>query len=539
MDPVTQYATDVVSGDVLACRYVTQACQRHIADLARNDVFYDEELAQKRIRAFGLFRHYKGECAGSAFKLEPWQQFLVGSVYGWRMKSGQRRFKTVYVEVPRKNGKTTLSAGIGIIELINEDGSEVYSLATKEQQAKLSWRDGSVMIQRSEALASELKIRVKEIRYPVKNGIWQPLGNDSDTLDGLNPQCGIVDEFHAHKDRRLIDVIDDGMGARREPLLFIITTAGYNMTGPCYEYRSHLLSVLDGTFTDDRFFGMVFTVDDPDAWEDETEWAKANPNLGVSKSLEYMRDQRDLARAMPSKRNAFLNKQLNIWTRAEVTWLPMERWNACAGAVEEETLISGRCFGGLDLSSTRDITSFALFWPTSGMLRVWNFVPEETAIEHGHADQVPYREWIDRGHLLSTPGNVVDYAYIKSHILSIPYQNLGGIAFDRWNSSQIVTELMEEGVDMRQFGQGYRDMTSPSKELERLVVSGKLRHDGNPVLDWMAGNVVVEMDPAGNLKPNKAKSQERNKIDGIVAAIMAIGLAMVEDEEPEPGVMFL
>lgn len=530
MNPVTAYAKAVTSGEIIACKWVRLACERHLRDLDDDRFFFDEAEAQRWIDFFPQnLRHYKGECAGQPFHLEPWEEFIIGCIFGWKLAdTGKRRFRYAYIEVPRKNGKTTLVAGIGVGGLLDEPGAEVYTVATKEDQAKLAWRDGVTFIKNSPHLSKALRTRIKAIHFDPGHAIWRPLGSDSETQDGLNPSIAIMDELHAWKSRDLFDVIDDAMGARAQPLIPIITTAGYNKNGICYEQRQHVESILETTIDDESYFGIIFTVDDPDNWDCETEWQKANPNLGISKTWEFMRDQAARAKQMPSKLNAFLNKQLNIWTEAEVSWLPMDQWDACAGDAE----MSGPCFAGLDLASVSDIAAFVRYWPETGLVFPTFWIPEEGARKREKESRVPYPEWIRQGLIRATEGNVTDYDVIRRDILEIAEEYpIQEIPFDRWNSSQLVTQLQGDGLEMVSFGQGFASMSAPSKELEKLVAGGKLRHRGNPVLRWMAGNVVATNDPSDNIKPDKKKSRE--KIDGIVALIMAIGRAQVHVEEPK------
>lgn len=539
MNPVTKYAKSVTSGKVLSCKWVRLACERHLRDLDDDRFFFDIDEAQRWIDFYPQnLSHYKGSFAGEPFELELWEKFIIGSVFGWKWsEDGRRRFRYAYIEIPRKNGKTAIVAGVGVAGMLDEPGAEVYSVATKEDQAKLSWRDGLTFIKNSSHLTRTLKTRVKAIHHDAMDAVWKPLGSDSDTLDGLNPYFALMDELHAWKNRDLFDVIDDAMGARDNPLILMITTAGYNKNGICYEQRQHVEQILEGTISDDGYFGIIYTVDDPTKWEDEDEWRKANPNLGVSKSWEFMRDQAQRAKQMPSKLNAFLNKQLNIWTEAEINWLPMDDWDACSESAEA----SGPCFAALDLASVADIAAFVRYWPETGLVIPTFWVPADGARKREQSDRVPYTQWIREGLIRATEGNVTDYDVIRRDIGEIadeyPIQE---IAFDRWNASQLVTQLMGDGMQMVQFGQGFVSMSAPSKELEKLVVSRKLRHAGNPVLRWMAANVVAEQDAAGNIKPSKAKSRE--KIDGIVALIMAIGRAQVhkpESEKPKPAIRFL
>lgn len=531
-DPVTAYADAVLSGSVPSCKWVRLACERHKRDLASGRWRWDVAEVRRRIAFFGMLRHYKGPMANKPFVLEPAQEFIVGSIYGWKRENGTRRFRYAYVEVPRKNGKTTLSGGLGIQHLLDEEGGEVYSVGTKEDQAKLSWRDGRTMVENSPELAPLITRRVKEIAYKPRESIWKPLGADSNTLDGLNPSCAIFDELHAWRDRHLWDVVNAGMGARAEPLILQITTAGSNKLGICYEHRNHICAVLEGKdgYQDDDYFGIVFTVDNEQKWDDEAEWFKANPLLGCGKELDWMRGQCQKAKQMPGNLNEFLNKQLNIWTDAAVQWMSSDAWNACAGAVDEKALEGKKCFGGLDLATNTDIAAFSLYFPDSGSLIRRYWVPRDNAREREKRDRVPYVQWIRDGFITATEGDVIDYEFIKAEVIALASRyNVIDVGIDPFAATQITQQLTDAGVNMVTFRQGFLSMSPAMKNFERLLLAKKLRHANDPVLRWMAGNVVIDTDPAGNIKPNKAKSRE--KIDGIVAAVMAVGRSMVDDDK--------
>lgn len=511
---------------------------------------WDRSEALLRIKFFSLLSHYKGDCAGSAFALEPWQQFIVGSVYGWKMAdTKRRRFRYVYIEVPRKNGKTTLSAGFSIMGLIcgasnmrPEAGAEIYSTATKEDQAKISWNDARLMVKRSEGLSEMIVARMKELKFDDADAIFRPLGADSLTLDGLNPYVAIMDELHAWPNRDLWDVITDAIGARAEPLIIQITTAGYNQQGICYEQRRHVCAMLDGKadYVDESYFGIVYTIDEGDDPFAEETWFKANPNLGVSKSLEFMRDEAARARMVPSKRNAFLNKQLDVWTEQAEVWIPSEKWDRGNLQIDLATLPGNPCVGALDLASSGDIA--ALVWEfrvgDKYVLLPRMFIPEDRLRERVRRDRVPYDQWVRDGHLIVTPGDLIDYAVIRAHLLAdAALFQPSEIAYDRWNANDTVTILTEAGMTMTPFGQGYASMSPAAKAFETDVVAGRVIHGGHPVLRWMMGNVVLTRDPAGNIKPDKGKSRE--KIDGIVASVMAHGRLMLQPAQASGDPFFI
>jgi len=352
------------------------------------------------------------------------------------------------------------------------------------------------------------------------------LSSDSSTQDGLNPHGVVVDEYHAWKSDELFNVLDSAMGARTDPFMEIITTAGFNRTSPCYRYRNVAIKVLEGTLVQDDMFPTIFTLDDNDDWENPDVWRKANPNLGVSLRMEYMEDRYKAAKNNPSKLYEFKTKNLNLWVDSAEVWIPDTEWMACDFGEEDLTALD--CFGGLDLSSTRDLSAFALCFqkPDGTDAYLWYFwMPEDNIRERVTNDRVPYDLWIQQGYIRTTPGNVTDYDFIQADILELYAKfKIKSIAFDRWNSSQLVINMMSEGVDMVPFGQGFGSMGAPTKEFERMTFTKKINHMGNPVMRWMISNVAIQRDPAGNIKIDKAKASE--KVDGAVAAVMAKGQQM-------------
>ncbi len=533
-----QYIEDVISGRVSVCRWVRLAVERHQQDLAEGaarGLFFDEQAARFAISFFGLLTHWKGEWSGQPVTLEPWQQFITWSLFGWkRERDNMRRFRTAYIEVPRKNGKTTWAAGIGLLLMVadGEPGAEIYSAATKRDQARLSHQAATEMVRRSAPLRSLVNIHKDNLHSLQTASKFEPLGRDADSLDGLNVHGAIVDELHAHKTRDLWDVLETATGARRQPLMLVITTAGYDRQTICWQLHTYAEKVLSGLVDDDSFFGAIYSVDEGDDWESESNWYKANPNLGVSKKLDDMRRLAGRAREMPAQLNAFLRLHLNIWTQAEDRWISPEAWAACGLEVDAEALAGRKAWGGLDLATTTDIAAWVLVFPpaagdASGVFRVLPrfFIPEDAIRERSKRDRVPYEAWEREGLVFATPGNVIDYDWILAQIdQDAQTYDVQEVAFDRWGATSISTRLQERGLTMVQFGQGYASMSGPMKELGKLILGQKLAHGGNQVLAWMADNVVAAQDPAGNIKPDKGRSRE--KIDGIVATIMALDRAM-------------
>lgn len=535
-----RYALDVVGGKVLACEYVRLACQRYLSDLETctdRGFHFDEAAATRAISLIEKLKHTKGEWAGQYFKLEPWQKFIIWNLYGWKRADGTRRFRQAYVEIARKNGKTALSAGIGIEMLFadSEARAEVYSAATTRQQARICFDDAKAIV-RSTSLSKRIKVFSHALVHEPTGSRFAPLSSDSGALDGLSPSCGIVDEFHAHRDSGIYDVIISGMGARRQPLLFIITTAGFNKNGPCYEHRKMCINLLRGILEDDSIFAVIYTQDSEDEWDKPEMWIKSNPNLGISLSAEYLADRIAQAKNKPSEMVNTKTKNLNLWTEASAVWIPDAQWMKCHDPeFDQSTLMQCECWGGLDLSNTSDVTSLALLFREQGRYQVQAFqwIPEDTMMERFRKENINYPEWVSKGYVFVTPGNVIDREFIHATILELAKKyKIQSIAYDRWGATDTSLFLQDNGIMVNPFGQGYASMSGPSKKLEEIVGLGLLEHFNNPVLRWMLANVEIQRDPAGNIKPDKGKS--RNKIDGIVALIMSIGEQMTMKAEPNP-----
>lgn len=545
MNGAERYIDDVKNGRIVVCKWVRLAVLRHLHDLehgAERGLHFDRESGQHVIDFFQFLRHSKGEWARQVIKLEDWQEFVLWVVFGWIREDGTRRFRTSYEEVARKNGKSTIAAGVGLYLLAGdgEPGAEVYTAATKRDQARITHAEAIRMVKSSPSLRKRIRTFKDNLNIEGTASKMEPLGRDVDSMDGLNVHGGIVDELHAHKTRDLWDILETATGSRRQPLMFAITTAGFNRQSVCYQMNEYTKKILEGFeneagFHDDSFFGIIFTLDEGDDWEDESVWIKSNPNLHVSKKLDNMREKATKAKAMPSALNAFLRLELNCWTQSETKWLSREHWDKCGlKSVEGNGLRGARAYGGLDLSSTTDISSLVLVIPPESdeddfqvLCRFW--CPDEAIHERSKRDRVPYEAWVRQGFLKATPGNVIDYDYILSQVdEDAQMYDLDEIAFDRWGSTKIIQDIEEHGLTCVQFGQGYASMSPPMKEMEKLILSHKLAHGNNPILNWMADNLVALEDPAGNIKPDKERSLER--IDGMVALIMALARAVIHTD---------
>lgn len=545
MSKALDYAMSVLTDEVPACKYVQLACARFVNDLERTDIWYDEVAAQRFYTYCTFLRHYKGPCRGQPIILDPWEEFLCGNIYGWkRVIDGEKtdiwRFKFIYCEVPRKNGKTTIAAAAASYDASQMEpmGSEVYCLATKEEQAKILWNDIKAFIHQSEELKEVFEVlEGRNTIFVVDTGrtsFVRPLGANSEKLDGLNPFSAVCDELHEWPDRKLLDVIEDAFGARNNWHILEITTAGYNKQGICYQERKHGIDILEGRIINDDKFVLIYTIDPEDRtkWRDEATWFKANPSLGKGKMLDYMRTKAQKADQIPSELNTFLSKQLNIWTDVLEAWLKWEDWTKCRRDFKRGKLLGKKCTAAADLGKVSDLSAVAYFFPEQPGLdkpHVWVdfYCPRDNIKVRSERDKLPYDVWVREGWIQETPGNTTDFDFVEADILSSNKRFvISKMAFDRTFAGEIINHLAEEGIEIVDWGQGYISMGPPTAEMERLIVKGEIVLPENPVLDWMSANVVTRKDPAGNIKPDKENSEE--KIDGIVAIIMAIGLTMVK-----------
>jgi phage terminase large subunit-like protein len=506
---------------------------------------FDEKAADLAVAFFErLLTHVKGEWAGEPLTLMAWQRNdIIRPIFGWKRADGTRKYRTAYIEVPRKNGKSTIASGIGLYLLFrdNEPSAEVYSAAADRDQAAIVHDLARQMVEASPHLLGRSEVYKRSIVVPSTNSVYKVLSADAPHKHGLNAHGVIVDELHVQPNRELVDVLTTSTGSRRQPLVVFITTAGFDRESICYEIHEYARQVLEGIIDDPTFFAYIRAADETDDWLDEEVWKKANPGLGVTLKLDYLRTEAERAKRTPAYQNTFRRLHLNQWTQQETRWLPMDLWDACGQPVNIEGLAKRECYGGLDLASTVDIAAFVLDFPPleEGQPHIWLphfWIPKTNMIERARKDRVPYDVWVRQGLITATEGNAIDYAFIRSDIEKLQEQyDIREIAFDRFGAVQMSQELEEAGFTMIAFGQGFISMSPPMTELLRLALEGRVIHGGHPVLRWMADNLAVSMDPAGNVKPDKKKSRE--KIDGMVAGVMALDRA-VRRGLGEPGSVY-
>lgn len=495
------------------------------------DSRYDEKKADLAVAFIQNLKHTKGKWDGKPFFLLPWQEQIVRDIFGIVNPEGKRQFRSAYIEIPKKNGKSELAAAIALYLLYGdgEASAEVYSCANDRSQASIVFDVAKRMVEKSPALMKRSKIAAatKRIVNYRNAGFYQVLSAETGTKHGLNISGLVFDEIHAQPNRKLYDVMTKGSGdAREQPLFFIITTAGTDKESICYELHTKALDIMNGRKIDHSFYPVIYGLSDEDDWNDEANWYKANPSLGYTISIDRVRDAYRDALENPAEENVFKQLRLNIWTNSTVVWIPehiYERGNLPINSAELE----GRdCYAGLDLSSTSDITALVLVFPPRTenekyIVLPFFWLPEETLELRCRRDHVLYDVWQRQGYILTTEGNVIHYGFIERFIERLGEKyHIIEIAYDRWNATQMVQNLEDMGFTMVPFGQGFKDMSPPSKELYKLLMEGNINHGGNPVLKWMAQNVVMRQDPAGNIKPDKERSVE--KIDGIVALIMGL-----------------
>ena len=541
-----RYAKAVCAGDVPACNWVRKACQRQLDDLVRfkgraspyrfNPLLID--VAGRKYRpadnlcAFvELLPHIKGPLAGTSIALEPWQVFVLATIFGWVKRDGRRRFRRVYIEVPRGNAKSTLSSAVGLYMLTadGEGGAECYSLATTRDQARIVFGDAQQMARKSAGFRSRYGVTVGAHNIHVLNTAskFEALSAEGSTLDGLNIHFGCIDELHAHKTRTVYDVVETGTGKRDNSLLWVITTAGSDRAGICYEARTFVTKVLAGQIEDDSQFGIIYGLDDEDDWGSEEALIKANPNWGISVRPEVILPLQAKALQLPSATNNFRTKHCNDWVSVDTAWMDIRAWERCAdGQLQLEQFEGQRCWVGIDLASKVDIASMALLFEQDGKVLgfVRHFLPEDTVFTAANSQ---YQGWMQAGHLLATPGNVTDFGLIEAELLDASSRfEVHAVAFDPFQATQFSTRMLAEGLPMIEVRPTVLSFSEPMKQLEALVLQGKWAFDGDPVLTWMVSNVVCHRDAKDNIYPRKERPE--NKIDGVVAVLMALNRLLLD-----------
>lgn len=566
---VNRYTEFVLNKDSIVSSWVRKMVNLHLADLERvpeSDFpfYFDEEAALHAILLFDNLQFAKG--SKEFFNLLDWQTFIMWCAYGWRRKSYKdgewvidsendfRRYKQIYIKVARKNGKTEWMAGIGIYGQFfdpHTEDAEIYWFATKKEQAAKGFDRQKEMTTRlanySPAFATMARVMQYKIVSRSGSAFTTYLGQDSSGEDGAYPFYGLCDEYHAHKTNSMLNVVESGMVARHSPMTWIITTAGDNPESPCAQFEKFCKQGLDGIVPLGGVLPFIYDLDEGDDWEDEKNWVKPNPSLGQTVRIENLRDDYEKAKSQGvSFKNNFLRKNLNVWLRAHSEWIPADVWKANAGphTVNElrESLNGRICFGGLDLALKSDLSSLTLCFPPKDAdekikLLTWNFCPEETAYKRAELDAVPYIEWAEKGNMILTPGNVTDFGFIEKKILELcETYNIHSIGYDPYKSTQLVTNLLEHGVQMEVFAQKPQVMSPAVNEFERLALCESFEHADDPVLKWCVSNAVTTESAQGNIRLDKSASGE--KIDAAVSAVMAVGQWAEHRDETEEKIFF-
>ena len=567
----TAYARAVVAGEIVAGLFVRLACARHLRDLERQGTpEFPYVFDLDREEHFFAFAELVCLTEDVPFVPQSFQEFIGGSIFGWvHMRTRFRRFRTAFIEMGKGNGKTPFAAVVGLYGLSadEEPAPEVYCAAVTRDQANIMFRDAKNIAEASPEL-EEAGLNILEHNIACGDGFMRTVSSEGKSLDGKRPHISLLDEIHEHPSNVVVQKQRAGMKARNQPLAFEITNSGFDRNSICWEHHELSRQIVEGLIEDETWFAYVCTLDicaacrskgksqlngdceDCDDWHDPAVWVKANPGLGTILPELYLQEQVKEADAILSSRNLIVRLNFCIWTESATRWLSVDDWNACEDqSLTLEAMRGRQCFAAFDLSSTTDITALGLLFPgetetTAGEgdeaaetydFIPFFFVPAENVAGRAERDKVPYPQWRDDGHLTATEGNIVDQEAIRQQLKDV-VEDFGieivEVGHDRWGATKLVTELMDDGFEMVGVEQGYASMSGPSKELERVIVGRRLRHDGNPVMRWMVGNVVIETDPAGNIKPSKSKSTER--IDGVPTLVMALGRAMAPREEPEP-----
>ena len=539
------YGERVERGEIPACEWVRKAVKRQIEDQKRfssksSRFYFDPDEAAKVCKFIELLPHTKGQLAGQKIRLEPWQIWILTTVFGWRRTAdGGRRFRRVYIEVPRGNGKSSLSSGVALYCLLadKEPGAEVYSFATTRDQAGIVFNDAKRMVQQTASLRSHFGVEVLShaLYVPKTNSTFQAKSADGSTLDGLNTHLAVVDELHAHRTRAVYDVVETSLGKRVNSLMWVITTAGFDTSGICYEVRTMVRNVLNRSVVDESQFGIIYGLDEGDDWKSLAALEKANPNWGVSVMPEVVTSLQKKAIAIPSAAGNFMTKHLDVWCSAASGWMNMPAWNKCAREeLRREDFEGEPCYIGLDLGSKSDMTAKVLMFPREDrdgrtyFVTFADFYLPSRAIETSPNSQ--YRGWVEQGLIRVTEGAMTDFNVVEEDIREdLSRYSVQSIAYDPWQATQLISSLEDSGAPLVECRMTVQQISEPMKTLEALVLDGRIQHDGNPCLTWMMGNVVAKVDAKDNIFPRKERYEQ--KIDGPVAMIIALSAAGAEQDD--------
>jgi len=505
------------------------------------EFYFDSQRAEHVLAFFqDWLRHSKGRFAGQPFHLLEWQQEMLAELFGWaRVDNGLRRYRMAYISTAKKSGKSTILAGIGLYLLLadGEAGAEIYGAATDRESASIVFREAASMVRASPLLSAALEVvdSRRTIAYRSAASFYRVLSADAFRAEGLNIHGLLFDELHAQRDRRLFDSLRYGGAAREQPLLVSITTAGYDRASICYEQYAYAKAVQNDWRHDPTFFPCIYEVPAEEDWKSPDAWPKANPSWGVTiNEADFAADCREAQQSV-SKEGSFRRYRLNQWTSQDTRWIKMETWQACNSQPPHD-LVGRECWCGLDLASTYDTSAFVACFPADDgsldvLCRFW--IPSDNMTERERRDKVPFLQWANGGFVSATSGNVTDYDVIRRDIVEFAStHNVRKLAIDRWNATQLANQLQGDGINVVQWQQGFAGMSAPSKLLETLLSAGKIRHGGNPVLQWMAGNVAIRQNADGHIRPVKPKENSHERVDGIISLVMALGAWSAEAKEP-------
>jgi phage terminase large subunit-like protein len=563
IDIVERYARQVTTGIVIAGSWVRLQCERHLRDLATGKsrgIYYDKKAADRALRFFpSVLKLAGGEFEGKPFELQPWQAFIIGSLFGWMTDDGYRRFRVAFVEIGKGNGKSPMAGGIGLYMLTadKEERAEVYAAAVDKEQASVLFRDAVAMVEQSPELSKRMvtsgaKGREWNLAFHKTSSFFRPIASESKGRgkSGIRPHCALLDEVHEHPTNSMVEFMRAGTKGRKQAMIFMITNSGFDRTTVCYHYHEYAERVLKGEIDDDGFFPYVCALDEKDDWKDELVWLKANPNLGVSIDLKYLREQVREATGMPSKQSIVKRLNFCMWVDAENPWIDGDTWRSALGSIDRDvlrqrhTIDETRCYGGLDLSGKNDLTALSVVFPAKAdgekkLAITWFWTPQENVNERENRDRTPYKRWIEEGFLETTPGRTIDYAFTAMRVLKCMEEfGLYELAFDRWRIGDFTRELDDLQVNyqvvnfggevdldnppdliLRPHGQGFVDMAPAVDQLETDIANGNMVVENNPVMNMCSANAVLVSDAAANRKFDKRES--RGRIDGIVALAMA------------------